>query len=511
MLSMTFSRIVLIVLFVSTYSYPLLNSQQRCQLRSVATASASSITPSSSIRAASTDVRTVATTTKGDRGELNEQDPEVWGILNDEYERQRTGIELIASENFCSTAVMEALGSCMTNKYSEGQPGARYYGGNEHIDRIEWLCKSRALELFSLNDQEWSVNVQPYSGSPANFAVYTALLQPHDRVMGLDLPSGGHLTHGYQTGKRKVSATSVYFETLPYRVHEKTGLIDYAELRYLATLFKPKMLIAGASAYPRDWDYAEMRDIADSVGAYLMADMAHISGLVATNECNSPFKYCDVVTSTTHKSLRGPRSGMIFSRKELSDRIDTAVFPSLQGGPHNHQIAALAVALKEAAEPKFKSYIQKVKANAVSLANALANKGYSMVTGGTDNHIVLWDARPTGITGSKLEKVLELVGISVNKNSVRGDTSAVTPGGVRLGTAAMTTRGMTESDMDIISEFIHRAVLIASVVQEKAGSKKLVDFSRVLSQDEEIKKNLKILADDVESVAVKFPLPGLKP
>ena len=511
MLSMTFSRIVLIVLFVSSYSYPLLNSQQRCQLRSVATASASSITPSSSIRAASTDVRTVATITKGDRGELSGQDPEVWGILNDEYERQRTGIELIASENFCSTAVMEALGSCMTNKYSEGQPGARYYGGNEHIDRIEWLCKSRALKLFSLNDQEWSVNVQPYSGSPANFAVYTALLQPHDRVMGLDLPSGGHLTHGYQTGKRKVSATSVYFETLPYRVHEKTGLIDYAELRYLATLFKPKMLIAGASAYPRDWDYAEMRDIADSVGAYLMADMAHISGLVATNECNSPFKYCDVVTSTTHKSLRGPRSGMIFSRKELSDRIDTAVFPSLQGGPHNHQIAALAVALKEAAEPKFKSYIQKVKANAVSLANALASKGYSMVTGGTDNHIVLWDARPTGITGSKLEKVLELVGISVNKNSVRGDTSAVTPGGVRLGTPAMTTRGMTESDMDIISEFIHRAVLIASVVQEKAGSKKLVDFSRVLNQDEEIKKDLKILADDVESVAVKFPLPGLKP
>ena len=302
--------------------------------------------------------------------ELRSSDEEVASLLRKEWRRQKYGIELIASENFVSRAVLQALGSCMTNKYSEGQPGARYYGGNKFIDDMEVLCQNRALQLFGLDKAQWGVNVQPYSGSPANFAVYTALLKPHDRIMGkytldvlkrlnctnyisngllfthlsgLDLPSGGHLTHGYQTLKRKVSATSIFFESMPYRVDSSTGLIDYNEMAKLAELFKPKLLIAGASAYPRDWDYARMRQIADSVGAYLMADMAHISGLVATKQCNNPFEHCDVVTSTTHKSLRGPRSGIIFCKKELLDAINTAVFPSLQGGPHNHQIAALAV------------------------------------------------------------------------------------------------------------------------------------------------------------------------
>lgn len=269
---------------------------------------------------------------------LATSDPEVWSIINNEHKRQFDGIELIASENFVSAAVMEALGSCMTNKYSEGLPGARYYGGNVNIDQIEILCQRRALSLFSLDEKDWGVNVQPYSGSPANLAVYTALLKPHDRVMGLDLPSGGHLTHGYQTNKRKVSATSIFFESLPYKVDPTTGLINYAELAHLAGLFKPKLIIAGASAYPRDWDYARMKAIADSVGAYLMADIAHIAGLVATKQCNSPFPYCDVVTTTTHKSLRGPRSGLIFFRKPLTDAVNNAVFPALQGGPHNHQI-----------------------------------------------------------------------------------------------------------------------------------------------------------------------------
>ncbi len=306
---------------------------------------------------------------------------------------------------------MEANGSPLTNKYSEGLPGARYYGGNEYIDQIENICRKRALQAFKLNSDEWGVNVQPYSGSTANFATLTALIQPHDRLMGLDLPSGGHLTHGWQTSKKKISTSSIYFESMPYRVNPETGIIDYDRLEENAGLFRPKLIICGASAYTRDWDYAKLRKIADQHGAYLMADIAHIGGLVAGQEANNPFELCDVVTTTTHKTLRGPRAGLIFFRKkdDLESRVNNAVFPSCQGGPHNNTISAIAVALKQVSTPEFQQYAKQVRSNAKALGNALVGYGYQLVTGGTDNHLILWYLRPLKITGSKIEKICDMV------------------------------------------------------------------------------------------------------
>jgi glycine hydroxymethyltransferase len=388
---------------------------------------------------------------------LEDTDSEIYNLIVEEYDRQRDSIELIASENYTSAAVRDCLGSVLTNKYSEGYPGARYYGGNQVIDRIERLCQERALNAFNLSAEHWAVNVQPYSGSPANFAVYTALLQPHDRIMGLDLPSGGHLTHGFQTAKRRVSATSVYFESMPYRVGPD-GLIDYDEMERLAAAFKPKLLIVGASAYSRDFDYERFRAVADKVGAYLMADIAHISGFVATGLMRNPFDYCDVVTTTTHKTLRGPRSGLIFMKKELEQKVKDAVFPGLQGGPHEHQIAAVATQLREVATPGFAAYMTTVRDNSRALAAALEGAGYSVITGGTDNHLFLLDLRPKGITGAEAEKALEAAGISVNKNTIPGDISALRPSGIRIGTPAVTTRGLQTKDMKQIAEFIVTAL-----------------------------------------------------
>ncbi|KAI0707532.1 glycine hydroxymethyltransferase [Cerioporus squamosus] len=449
---------------------------------------------------------------------LAEVDPEVQNIIDKETWRQFSGLELIASENLTSRATMEANGSILTNKYSEGLPNARYYGGNEYVDELEVLCQKRALQAFHLDPAKWGVNVQPYSGSTANFAALTALIQPQDRLMGLGLPDGGHLTHGYYTAKKKMTASSIYFQSLPYGLDPATQLIDYKNLASLAKIYKPRLIICGASAYPRDWDYKALRETADEHGAFLMADIAHTSGLVAAGELADPFQYCDVVTTTTHKTLRGPRAGLIFFRKDsdkakdLEKRVNDAVFPACQGGPHNNTIAGIATALLQACQPTWKAYAKQVIANATTLGQELVARGYKLQTSGTDNHLVLWDLRPLGLTGSKLEKLCDLVGITINKNAVSGDASAQVPGGIRLGTAALTSRDMLEGDMKVVADFLHRAVQLALVLQKEAGSKLLKDFVRVATTPEEGKVGAQQVADlrkEVRAFARRWPLPGV--
>ncbi|KAK4052579.1 glycine hydroxymethyltransferase shm1 [Microbotryomycetes sp. JL221] len=445
---------------------------------------------------------------------LSEADPEVQALVDRETYRQFRGLELIASENLTSLAVMEANGSMFTNKYSEGLPGARYYGGNEVVDELEVLCQQRALAAFNVSSEQWGVNVQPYSGSTANFATFTALIQPQDRIMGLGLADGGHLTHGAFTPKRNISASSIYFQSLPYQVDPATGLIDYDALEKNAILFKPRILICGASAYPRDFDYERLRKIADINGSYLMMDMAHISGLVAAQVTNDPFKYCDVVCTTTHKTLRGPRAGLIFFRKDkesdLEKRINDAVFPACQGGPHNNTIAGIAVALKQVNTQEFKDYAKQIITNTKTIAKCLIAHDYKLQTDGSDNHLVLWDLRPLGLTGSKIEKICDLAHITLNKNSVPGDKSATVPGGVRVGTNALTSRSMREKEMETVADFLHRAVQIALQAQDEAGSKKLVDFVKVVTEGNGASKQaLTQLAKEVNEFAEQYPLPGV--
>ncbi|KAL6177015.1 hypothetical protein ACLB2K_053647 [Fragaria x ananassa] len=451
-------------------------------------------------------------------------DPEIHEMMEKEKKRQFKGIELIASENFVCRAVMEALGSHLTNKYSEGFPGGRYYTGNQHIDQIELLCCERALAAFSLDHEKWGVNVQPYSCTSANFAVYTGLLLPNERIMGLDSPSGGHMSHGYYTPSgKKVSAASIFFDSLPYKVNPRTGLIDYDKLEEKALDYRPKILICGGSSYPREWDYARFRHIADKCGAVLMCDMAHISGLIAAKECASPFQYCDIVTSTTHKSLRGPRGGIIFYRKgpktrkpgmpqsngdgnnlyDFEEKINFAVFPSLQGGPHNNHIAALAIALKQVATQEYKAYMKQVKKNAQSLANALLRRKCRLVTGGTDNHLLLWDLTALGITGKNYEKVCEICHITLNKSAIFGDNGAFSPGGVRIGTPAMTTRGCVESDFETIADFLLRAAQITVSVQREHGK-----YQKELLKGLQNNKDIVELRSRVETFASQFEMPG---
>ncbi len=384
-----------------------------------------------------------------DFSHLEQQDPEIAGYIKGELQRQRDNLELIPSENFVSEAVLEALGSICTNKYSEGYPGKRYYGGQEWIDQIEQTAINRAKQIFGAEH----VNVQPLSGAPANLAVYSALLQPGDTVLGMDLSHGGHLTHGHP-----VTFAAKIYKFVRYKTNAQ-GEIDYDNLRQMALEHKPKLILVGYSAYSREIDYQRVKKIAEEIGALTMADMAHICGLIAAGEMNNPVPILDVVTTTTHKTLRGPRGGMIMCRVKLAKQIDKAVFPGLQGGPHENQIAALAVALGEAQKPEFKEYAKQVKKNAKVLCARLQAAGLKIMFGGTDNHLILADVTPLGLTGKIAQTVLDEVHITLNMNMIPDDPrKPMDPSGIRLGTPPVTTRGMKEAEMEQIADLLIRTL-----------------------------------------------------
>lgn len=381
---------------------------------------------------------------------LRKSDSEIYSLIEEELERQTTGLELIASENFVSKAVLEAMGSILTNKYAEGYPGKRYYGGCEVVDKVEDLARERMKQLFGAEH----ANVQPHAGSQANMAVYMALLKPGDKVLGMDLSNGGHLTHG-----SPVNFSGQLYHFISYGVDEN-GFLDYEEMEQKALEERPRMIVAGASAYAREIDFARIAEIAKKIDALFMVDMAHIAGLVAAGEHQSPVPYADVVTTTTHKTLRGPRGGAILCKAEHAKAIDKSVFPGMQGGPLEHVIAAKAVCFKEAMSDEFKQYIRQVKRNASVLAQSLIERGYQVVSGGTDNHLFLMDLRNKGLTGKEAEKRLGAVAITVNKNTVPNETeSPFVTSGIRVGTAALTTRGMKENEMIKIASLMDEALM----------------------------------------------------
>lgn len=399
--------------------------------------------------------------------DLQQTDPEIYKLIQAEEKRQAKDLELIPSENYVSEAVKEAVGSVLMNKYSEGQPFKRYYPGNQFIDAIESLVETRALKLFGLDDQDWHVNVQPPTGSTANFAVYAAVLSPGDRMLGMNLYDGGHLSHGWKLPEGKpISFTSRLYDSHFYSVDPQTRVFDYDQVTKRAKEVQPKILISGGTAYPREIDHKKMREIADSVGALYMADIAHEAGLVAAKVNHSPFPYAHLVTMTTRKTLRGPIGAMIFASKKLlgddiAERIDFAVFPGLQGGPMNHSIAGIGVALHEAASPSFRTYAQQVVTNAKVLAAELIKHGFDVVSGGTDKHLVLIDLRSRGWTGKEAQSELEKHGIIANKNTVPNETAKPwNPSGLRLGTPFLTTRGYLEKDFIKIAEKINTLLTI---------------------------------------------------
>jgi glycine hydroxymethyltransferase len=408
----------------------------------------------------------------------NGQDPELFASIDREAERQRDGLELIASENYVSAAVLEATGSILANKYAEGYPGKRYYGGCQFVDEVEDLARERAKQLFGVK----YVNVQPHSGSQANMGVYLALLQPGDTIMGQSLAEGGHLTHG-----SPVSFSGKFYNVVPYGLDPETELVDLDRIEALAKEYKPKLIMSGYSAYPRSLDWARLRKIADSVGAYLVADIAHIAGLIATGAYANPVGHAHVITTTTHKTLRGPNGGMIMTDDEaLAKLIDKAVFPGMQGRPLMHAVAAKAVCFGEALKPEFKDYIKQVIGNAAALAEQLTGDGFRLVTGGTDNHLMLVDLRSFGVTGKVAEEALDAAAITVNKNAIPNDPeSPFVTSGIRIGTPAVTTRGMEEVEMRQIGELITKVLKAPEDVKVRAAVRKAV-----------------------KELTAKFPLPG---
>ncbi|MFA5386096.1 MAG: serine hydroxymethyltransferase [Candidatus Paceibacterota bacterium] len=385
---------------------------------------------------------------------LKKIDSSLYDLLFSEIKRQQDTINLIPSENIASEALLEVLGSPLTNKYSEGCPGARYYPGNFYYDEIEKLAQNRALKAFKLSSKNWSVNVQPYSGSPANLAIYAALLKPGDTIMGMSLSAGGHLTHGH-----KANFSSQLYKSVQYSVNPETGLIDYKQLEKLAKKYRPKIIISGATAYPRKIDFKKIGGIAKKIGAYHLADISHISGLVVAGLHSTPFPCSDVVMTTTHKTLRGPRGAVIFSRKNISEKIDKAVFPGMQGGPHNNVIAAIALTFSEAIKPSFKNYQKQVIKNNKALSNTLQSFGFKLMSNGTDNHLLLIDLKNLKIDGYAAEQKLEKAGIIANRNTVVGDKNPRRPSGLRLGTPFVTSRGMKEKEMKKIAELICRVLI----------------------------------------------------
>ena len=412
--------------------------------------------------------------------EIERVDPELYAAIEGERRRQVEKIELIASENYTSAAVLEAVGSVLTNKYAEGYPGKRYYGGCEWVDVAESLAIERAKALFGAEH----VNVQPHAGAQANMAAYAAVLQPGDTIMGLALDQGGHLTHG-----SPVNFSAQLYKVIAYHVRREDELLDYDEIESLAREHKPKAIVAGATAYPRFFDFERLRAIADETGALLITDMAHFAGLVAAGEHPNPVPYSHIVTTTTHKTLRGPRGGMILSKADYAKAIDKAVFPYSQGGPLMHVIAGKAVALKEAATPEFKTYAKQIRTNATTLASSFTSEGLRVVSGGTDNHLMLVDVRPFEVTGKQAEKALDAVGITVNKNTIPYDPQkAGTASGIRVGTPAVTTRGMREPEMQRIG------ALIARTLRAKGDDAALRD-----------------IAAEVFELTARFPVPGITP